>query len=171
MNEVGLHHSFAPPCEILPTANIICRAFPKYTLTIAISWATKETVEPIEEKAMKPTRMFVLPALLVLLSILLSAGPSGAVLPAHAAPMQAVGDFNILLGRPTDHSITINMIPDLSGEVAFEYSTTSGTYGDQTAVLASTSGTPVETVIDGLSGNTQYFYRVRYRANSSAPRK
>ena len=78
----------------------------------------------------------------------------------------AVDDFNILLGRPSDDSITANVIPDQSGEISFEYGTTSGVYGSPTSAVPCTVDEPVVAVISGLESNTQYFYRLLYRATS-----
>jgi hypothetical protein len=105
--------------------------------------------------------LFVL--LVLLLAFPLSASQS------TAAPMLAVADFSILLGRPTDHSVTANVIPDQSGEISFEYGTASGVYGSQTGATACTANEPVEVVIGGLTSNTRYYYRVRFRAASGDP--
>ena len=77
-----------------------------------------------------------------------------------------VDDFNILLGRPADHSITINVIPDLSGEISFKYGTAQGVYGTPMDAVPCTVNEPVEVVIDGLTSNTRYDYRLLYRAGS-----
>jgi hypothetical protein len=74
----------------------------------------------------------------------------------------AVAD-DILLGRPTDDSITVNVVPDLSGDVYFEYGTESGVYDTNTSAIACTTGEPCEVVVEGLSANTQYFYRMQFR--------
>jgi hypothetical protein len=113
---------------------------------------------------MNPKRIVPLFALLVsLLAFSLNASYS------TAAPMQAVADFSILLGRPTDHSVTVNVIPAQSGQISFEYGTASGVYGSQTGATACTADMPVEVVIDGLTSNTRYYYRLRYRAASGDP--
>jgi hypothetical protein len=107
---------------------------------------------------------------LTLVGLVLSlTGPMVAT-PAQAAPtQQTIEDFNILLGRPTDDSITVNVIPDDNGEISFEYSTTSGTYGNETSATPCTADEPVKVVIDGLTSNTQYYYRLRFRAASGDP--
>jgi hypothetical protein len=106
--------------------------------------------------------------LLVLLSVILM-----TLLPntsrSLAAPWSIVDDFSILLGRPTDHSVTANVIPTLSGELSFEYGTAPGVYGSPTAAFPCTANEPAEAVIDGLSANTQYYYRLRGRATSGEP--
>jgi Calcineurin-like phosphoesterase len=75
----------------------------------------------------------------------------------------------ILLGRPTDHSITFNVLPDQNGQMSVEYGTASGVYSTTTANFTATSGTPVEFVVSGLSTDTEYFYRLRTRTNASSP--
>lgn len=75
---------------------------------------------------------------------------------------------DIFVGNPTDQSITVNVIPDQTGELYFEYGTASGVYTDQTSVLSSTAGEVLETVIDGLTANTEYFYRMVYRESGGA---
>ena len=91
------------------------------------------------------------------------------IIPASSAPL--VPSHSIVLGRPTDNSITVNAIVDQVGEVAFEYGTTStshGSYDAQTSVLPAAAGEPVEVLIDSLTGDTQYFYRMLFRATSGA---
>ena len=70
-----------------------------------------------------------------------------------AAPLQALEDFNILLGRPTDDSITVNVIPAQTGEISFEYGTGSGAYGSETSATPCMIDEPVEVIIDGLASN------------------
>jgi len=76
---------------------------------------------------------------------------------------------NILLGRPTDNSITASVITDQSGEISFEYGTVSGVYGNQTTAVSCTAGIPVKHVISGLTPNTRYYYRLLFRATSGSP--
>jgi phosphodiesterase/alkaline phosphatase D-like protein len=79
-----------------------------------------------------------------------------------AAPLAPVS-FNILLGRPTDKSVTANIIPDQDVEFYIEYGPSSGSYSGQTDTFSATADEPIEIVIGGLSANTEYFYRVVYR--------
>jgi phosphodiesterase/alkaline phosphatase D-like protein len=104
---------------------------------------------------------------LLAISVLLLASALNAWRSA-AAPLRAVEDFSILLGRPEDHSITVNVVPDTSGEISFEYGTTPA-YGSQTGATACTANEPVEVVINGLSANTLYYYQLRFRATSGDP--
>jgi hypothetical protein len=69
-----------------------------------------------------------------------------------------------VLGRPTDTSVTINMINLLSIDVYARYGTGSGVYSDSTVpVLDQPAGEPVEIVIEGLEPDATYYYRVDYR--------
>lgn len=76
---------------------------------------------------------------------------------------------SIFLGRPTDESITANIIPNQNGEISFEYGTASGDYGFETSAFPCIANEPVVAVIGGLAPDTLYYYRLRYRANSGDP--
>jgi hypothetical protein len=56
----------------------------------------------------------------------------------------------------------VNLLADVELEVYCEYRTTSGSYVE-TEKKTFPGGTPIEVVISGLTPNTKYFYRVRYR--------
>ena len=80
-----------------------------------------------------------------------------------AAPLSPV-TFNIILGRPTDKSVTANIIPDANAEFYVEYGTSSEVYTVQTSTFTATADDPIEIVIGGdLSTNTRYFYHLVYR--------
>jgi len=67
-----------------------------------------------------------------------------------------------LLGRPTDRSVTVNVVADKDLDVFFEYGIESGTYNERTNTAKFQDGSPVEMVIDQLQPNTRYYYRMRY---------
>jgi hypothetical protein len=67
------------------------------------------------------------------------------------------------LGRPTDHSVTVNAFSLVALEAYAEFGTIPGTYTDQTSVVTYPAETPIETVMDGLLPDTRYHYRLRYR--------
>jgi hypothetical protein len=94
---------------------------------------------------------------------------------AIAVPINPVGEqpdppsFNIVLGRPTDDSVTANIIPSENGQAYVEYGLASGDYsGGQTATFACVKDEPVEVILDDLSGDTQYFYRLQFQPTGSA---
>ncbi len=68
-----------------------------------------------------------------------------------------------LLGRPTVHSITIHACANRAIDVYYEYGTDSLNYSSQTGVMRGLDSIPLVTVLENLSANTQYFYRMRYR--------
>jgi hypothetical protein len=67
-----------------------------------------------------------------------------------------------LLGKPTDTSITVNIIPDTTIEYHYQYGTSPGSYTAQTPNETAIGDQPHEVVIDGLAANTRYYYRMRY---------
>jgi hypothetical protein len=78
--------------------------------------------------------------------------------------------YNILLGRPKDTSVGVNAILEQDGEVSFEYGTVPGIYtSGPIGTAAATAGEPVKAVINGLTPNTQYYYRLLFRPSSSDP--
>jgi hypothetical protein len=72
-----------------------------------------------------------------------------------------------LLGRPTDHSVTVNACADADIEAYYEYGTAPGQYTAQTSVEQHTANTPFFVVLDGLKPDTRYTYRMRYRTLGS----
>ena len=108
---------------------------------------------------------------LTMVGLMLSLIGPMVMIPARAAPTQAtVITFTgeELLGKPTDDSITINIVPDADIEYYYEYGTSSGTYPSQTSYETATGGQPHEVVITGLDPNTRYYYRMRYHAPGDA---
>ena len=84
-----------------------------------------------------------------------------------SAPLNLV-DFNILLACPEDDSITVNLIPDSDVEFYIEYGVAPGTYSEQTSNYNGYEDEVIEFVIDGLSANTRYFYRIVYHETGVA---
>ena len=85
---------------------------------------------------------------------------------ADTTPISFTGEE--FLGRPTDSSITIKVVPDETADIYYEYGTTSGSYGPPTPTLTATAGEPHEVVIDSLSSNTRYYYRMQYSTDSGS---
>jgi hypothetical protein len=107
---------------------------------------------------MKISRVLVLFLVFVFLVSLL---PIGSAVQADATPITFAGEE--LLGRPTDDSITINIVPDSDIECYYEYGTSPGVYGTSTPILPALGEEPHEIVISGLIPNTRYYYRMQYR--------
>jgi hypothetical protein len=73
-----------------------------------------------------------------------------------------------LLGRPTNNSISISIVPNSDITLYYQYATTSGGPYTSTANTAATAGQPKVVVIDGLSANTHYYYRLLYSTNGGS---
>jgi hypothetical protein len=95
-----------------------------------------------------------------------TAGSAGTNVGSRDANAGIVWIGKELLGRPTDHSITVKAIADQAIEVYFEYGTSSGSYSLATSPQTFSDGA-IETVIAGLSSNARYYYRMRYRSVGS----
>jgi hypothetical protein len=83
-------------------------------------------------------------------------------------PLRQLVTGEELLAKPTDTSITINIVPATTIEYHYQYVTSSGSYTAQTSNFVATGGQPHEVVISDLSPNTQYYYRMQYRAPGNA---
>src|SRR5262245_3275551 len=68
-----------------------------------------------------------------------------------------------LVGRPTNTSVTINVVADQALDAYFEYGTQPGLYTSQTTAVSATANNPIEVIINGLQTNTRYYYRMVYR--------
>ena len=89
-----------------------------------------------------------------------------AFVPLTATPVVAAVisfDAGELVGRPTDSSITINAVPSQDADIYYEYGTSSGSYTQVSSTVRGSASTPLDITINGLSANTHYFYRMRYR--------
>jgi uncharacterized repeat protein (TIGR02543 family) len=73
-----------------------------------------------------------------------------------------------LLGRPTNHSVTVNVVANAAMQAYFEYGTTSGVYTGMTGVASASANEPIETVMDGLAANTLYYYRMVYSTDGGS---
>ncbi len=60
-----------------------------------------------------------------------------------------------ILGRPTNNSITINVVPAQAMNIIVDYGTTAGVYEHQSAVSAP-GGNPIEITLEQLQPNTRY---------------
>jgi len=87
--------------------------------------------------------------------------PSGTnyfnvTVPAH--------DFDLILARPENHSITISALAYRDLEACIVYGTQLGTCTNQTPLQILKAGTPVEFVLASLQTGTKYFYRFCWRS-------
>ncbi len=70
---------------------------------------------------------------------------------------------SIILGRPTDKTITASILFNQKVEFYLEYGVKSGVYTNQTTSVFNVANTPNEVDITGLTANTRYYYRMQYR--------
>ena len=83
---------------------------------------------------------------------------TGREAPVAEAPFPG----SVILGRPTQTSITANLLsPTTSGDVFLKWSAESG--GGSSAVVSLPAGQPVEVEMTGLSPDTRYNYQVWFR--------
>ncbi len=79
-----------------------------------------------------------------------------------SAPVTSNGPLPAgILGRPTDRTITANLLSSQDADVYFEYGTASGAYVAKTTAVPARSGVPVNLLLDNLQPNTRYYYRIR----------
>ncbi|MCE5240489.1 metallophosphoesterase [bacterium] len=81
-----------------------------------------------------------------------------AEVPAHP--------FDVILGRPTDASVTVSVLSYTAAEGYVEWGTQPGQYVSQTAAVKLPAGQPVEMLLRPLAPDTAYWYRLRTRATS-----
>jgi hypothetical protein len=75
-----------------------------------------------------------------------------------------------ILGRPTDTSVTVNIVPAVPMEIYYEVGTDPGVYTIQTSPQLATTGEPLETLIGGLQPDTRYYYRLHYNDKTGVER-
>jgi len=71
--------------------------------------------------------------------------------------------YNIILGRPTDTSITASIMFDQNSQYYFSYGVQSDTYISSSATYNATTNIPDEVDLRNLLPNTRYYYRLNYR--------
>jgi hypothetical protein len=74
---------------------------------------------------------------------------------------------SILLGRPTDVSITASVLFDHQADFYLEYGIASGAYTSTTTTYSNTANIPDEIDLQNLIPNTKYYYRMQYRSVGS----
>jgi hypothetical protein len=70
---------------------------------------------------------------------------------------------SIILGRPTDSSITASVFFATANEYFLEYGTEAGVYSTTTPTIRNSAGVPDEVEIGKLIPDTRYFYRMKWR--------
>ncbi len=80
--------------------------------------------------------------------------------PANNVPKH---DYDILLGRPTDTSITVSVLLFDDADALISYGNSTDDLLTNTKPYKVMAGTPVEIEIDGLKPNQDYYYQLKYR--------
>ena len=75
--------------------------------------------------------------------------------------------FDVILGRPTDHSVAISVLATNDLHLYCEYGTLPGSYSGQTPGTNLTAGIPEVLPLESLLANTQYYYRLNYQGPNS----
>src|SRR5215213_3403897 len=83
--------------------------------------------------------------------------------PQDVGAETSVASLTQVLGRPTNSSITTNVLAPGDIEAYAEYGVNNGVYSRKTPVAKSVARTPFELTMDQLAANTHYYYRLRYR--------
>jgi phosphodiesterase/alkaline phosphatase D-like protein len=74
---------------------------------------------------------------------------------------------NIILGRPTDTTISASVMFDQSAQFYLQYGTISGNYTNTTLLTNAVANTPDEIDLKNLLPNTRYYYRMQYKLPSA----
>lgn len=96
----------------------------------------------------------------LILSLLLSLTLAAPAMVQAATPITFTGAE--MLGRPTDTSITIKIVPASTIQYYYEYGTAPGSYTATTTTQVATGGQPHQVTLTGLNPNTRYYYRMQY---------
>ena len=75
--------------------------------------------------------------------------------------------YSIVLGRPTEQSVTISALLDLPADVYFKYGMQPGFYTDSTIVYSTLPSEPLEADLVSLVPDSRYFYQMCYRFQST----
>ncbi len=107
--------------------------------------------------------------------LLLVVGMAAILVPLSSVQGQVTFPGPELLGRPTDQSVTINVIASTAIQAYFEYSTQSGgenqtsaTSGTAASPLSAAANQPLVAAISGLTPDTQYYYYMVYRQGATS---
>ena len=76
--------------------------------------------------------------------------------------------YTEITGRPTNSSVTINILADQQTDFYWEYGTATGAYNMSSASYSATKDIPLEADLVNLIPNTQYYYRTRYRSTGTS---
>ena len=110
--------------------------------------------------------------LLLLLSlIIITACHKHEVVSTQTPELVTITDgtaFSEILGRPTNTTISVNILFRQQAEVYWELGTSSGTYTSRTTTSNVSKDVPLDFDFTNLTTDTKYYYRTRYRLSGSS---
>ena len=74
--------------------------------------------------------------------------------------------YSIILGRPTDKSITLNILFDQNVNFYIEYGTSTSLYTKSTTTTSTNANATYTIELNDLTFNSKFYYRLRYKINS-----
>lgn len=74
---------------------------------------------------------------------------------------------DVILGRPTQDSVTVSVLAYQDSEGFIEFGTRQGIHPDKTPLYPLSNSQPAEVLIDSLQPDTQYYYQLFYRTGSA----
>lgn len=89
---------------------------------------------------------------------------SGLLFPGYVLKAQL---HSIILGRPTNTSVTANILFDQTAQSYLEYGTQPGNYVSTTSTINNAANVPDEVDMQNLLPETKYYYRLRYRTGTT----
>ena len=133
--------------------------------TQAVPTAPPARAWPLQPICRRPGRTVVLIVVALVAVVLLA----GLAFPGSRASATTVTfTAGELLGKPTDDSITINIVPAAGIRYYYQYGTTQGgPYTGQSSTVDATGGQPSEVTITGLAADTEYYYQMIYDGDGS----
>ena len=75
-------------------------------------------------------------------------------------------NYSIILGRPTDKSISVSLLFDQNTDFYIEYGTSAQTYTKTSSTYFSSANQTYTVSLSDLTVNTKYYYRLRYKNNA-----
>ncbi len=75
-------------------------------------------------------------------------------------------NYSIILGRPTDKSISVSLLFDQNTDFYIEYGTSAQTYTKTSSTYFSSANQTYTITLSELTVNTKYYYRLRYKNNA-----
>ncbi len=88
--------------------------------------------------------------------------------PSAGRAQEAVFPGSVVLGRPTDRSVTVNALAEQPLELYVEYGPAEGGFPWTTEAARRAAREPYEVVLAGLQPDRAYHYRLRHRAEGAS---